>query len=905
MAGGRSLYMVKRNFKALTIFLAIFIGILCVIAIRSHDQQKVGVLDSYIELSFDKGVESKLIQTDNKWEFYWERFLNYSDLNNQTLRPDNRVDISIPWTNYKINGQKISEFGYATYKLNVKVSKEANILSMSIPPISTSYRLYINDKLMMSNGIAGESNAISKPEVRPVIITFIPPAEEFNIIIHQSNFEDINGAVRGLLIGTPEAINKVWDNIQTEDVFLIGSFLIMALYYILIFFLRGKDRASIYFSLLCIIMLIRVSIIDSYFIYNIFSSLPYRVIMLLNYLSIYWAPTIFAIFVFELYPFKLAKQVKMSLLCTSVAQTIFSIVVPVHTVEWIAQIPNCIAVLAILFCLINTLVAVIKGKQCASILFFSCIVVIITLVHDILFKNAYINGKSDLIPYGMFILILGQAVTSTIKFANDYFQLKTITVKLEDMLNTEKEMTEKLTNMDALKDEFLANTTHELRTPLNGIISVVEHVLSDDLEELSKKQKDNLEIILSSARRLSTLINDILDYSKLKHGDVRLLMKSSDLYSCVRVVLEVYEYMLFNKNIRLVNNISKDFKAVYADENRLYHIIFNLIGNAVKFTEAGEISLSSEINDKMAEITIKSTGIGIPQNKLNDIFRSFEQLGASINEQYGGTGLGLSITKKVVELHGGQLWVKAYEGKGAEFIFSIPLANTEAQMSEMDISKVINISPSLVNNLKETQANWIRNGELTIMIVDDEKVNLQTLINMLSAKDYSIIAVGSGSEALAILESGTIPDVCILDIMMPRMSGYEVCKKIREKFSIFELPVIFLTAKYGEADMVKGFEVGCNDFLHKPFATTELLTRVKTLIDLKKSFEKTKWSELAFLHHIKPHFLFNSLNSIATLCNNDPEEAKNRIYSLSQYLRDSFDIDKVDNYVSIEKQKID
>jgi len=234
---------------------------------------------------------------------------------------------------------------------------------------------------------------------------------------------------------------------------------------------------------------------------------------------------------------------------------------------------------------------------------------------------------------------------------------------------------------------------------------------------------------------------------------------------------------------------------------------------------------------------------GISADKLDSIFESFEQAEGSTARKYGGTGLGLAVTKKLVELHGGKIWVESALGKGSKFIFTLPVSKKSA----------ISLSASVANHLSKIQAEstiepeqkiQVKSGiqteskspsdQVKILIVDDEPINLQVLHNYLYSQDYAVIYANSGKEALDFMENGLKPDAILLDLMMPEMSGYEVTEKLREKWQAIELPILLLTAKNQVEDLVHGFKVGANDYMTKPISKMELIARIKTHLSLKK-----------------------------------------------------------------------
>jgi len=401
-----------------------------------------------------------------------------------------------------------------------------------------------------------------------------------------------------------------------------------------------------------------------------------------------------------------------------------------------------------------------------------------------------------------------------------------------------------LQRLDKFKDEFLANTSHELRTPLNGIIGIAESLSDGVAGKLSKQVKTNLNMIAISGRRLSALVNDILDFSKLKHQDIQLQLKPVGLREIVDIVLTLSQTLVAQTSLELTNTISTDLPVTLADENRLQQILHNLIGNAIKFTEGGSIEVSAQVVNQQLQVIVSDTGIGIPADKLERIFESFEQAEGSTARQYGGTGLGLAVTKKLVELHGGKIWVKSTLGVGSQFIFTLPISEEASARQLSVISEPLSTVqiPVAVQQLVDTSVKQPAVSEILstpgqqyqILIVDDEPVNLQVIANFLSLQQhYNIVQATSGMEAIALIKDGLKPDAILLDVMMPKMTGYEVTKKLREKWQLTELPILLLTAKNQVEDLVVGLEVGANDYMTKPVSKKELLARVKTHLSLK------------------------------------------------------------------------
>ena len=402
---------------------------------------------------------------------------------------------------------------------------------------------------------------------------------------------------------------------------------------------------------------------------------------------------------------------------------------------------------------------------------------------------------------------------------------------------------EDLLRLDKMKDEFLANTSHELRTPLGGIIGLAESILGPQ-NPLDEGEQRKLQLIVSSGRRLSSLIDDILDFSKIRNESIQLQQTPVDLHKVVELVCELQRPMLRAKSVDIHNQILVDFPLFSADENRLQQILHNLVGNAIKFTHEGHITIKAQQVDGMVHISVEDTGIGIAKADLARVFLSFEQGDGSIEREYGGTGLGLSVAKQLVELHGGEIDVTSSLGSGSTFHFTLPLTSPAQSTMESKL-RIPRQSPktptglSPIQELSTTRSNKQDAQEESsvlpsLLLVDDEPINLEVLREHLSQEPYHLIFTSSGIEAMEMIEQGLKPSLVVLDVMMPRMSGFEVCEKLRERFSASTLPILMLTAKSQTTDLLKGFAAGANDYITKPFSKNELLARIRTHLGLSQ-----------------------------------------------------------------------
>ena len=426
--------------------------------------------------------------------------------------------------------------------------------------------------------------------------------------------------------------------------------------------------------------------------------------------------------------------------------------------------------------------------------------------------------------YTLYIMIILTIITGYLR----HQKLKLIAKQRE--LEYEKQLALQLKASDRLKNEFLANTSHELRTPLNGIIGIAESLIDGSAGKINQYLNANLTMIVNSGQRLANLVNDILDFSQTEH--ISLQIKSVNIHAITNIILKFNQPLIGDKELELINSVPDNI-FVNVDENRLQQILYNLVGNAIKFTNNGRITVSAKFlkatNSEVA-ITVADTGIGIIPEKIDRIFEAFEQADGSTARIYGGTGLGLAVTKQLVKLHGGTINVKSQLNIGSEFTFIIPFIQSALRTENDTITQPLNPQRYLenINPISSLPTiNYHTTSNNYILVVDDDPINRQVVVNHLTLHNYIIQQAESGPKALEYISKNK-PSLVLLDIMMPQMSGYEVTKKIRETWRADELPIILLTAKTQIDDLVIGLESGANDYLTKPVSKKELLARIKT-----------------------------------------------------------------------------
>jgi signal transduction histidine kinase/ligand-binding sensor domain-containing protein/DNA-binding response OmpR family regulator len=414
--------------------------------------------------------------------------------------------------------------------------------------------------------------------------------------------------------------------------------------------------------------------------------------------------------------------------------------------------------------------------------------------------------------------------------------------RLRTQLTLEQEHAKKLEEVDKMKSNFYANISHEFRTPLMLILGPVEKLASKLADEESKKQTG---LIKGNAKRLLNLINQLLDLSRLEAKKLNLNASLSNIANYVKGLVKEFESIAEQRDVSLKLIIEKESIDAYFDKEKMERIITNVMSNAIKFTpEGGRITVKlSETSHNEVEIIVRDSGIGIPKNELEKIFDRFYQVDGSYTREHEGTGIGLALTKELVELHKGQILIDSVEGNWTEVKFYFPLGrdhltdseiceSSEFELSKFETAEDFEIHESVSEDTVDE--NLI---DKTIVLIVEDNPDVRDYVKDDLKDIYHVEEAANGEQGFRKAQK-CIPDLIVSDIMMPKMDGYEMTRKLRQDEKTSHIPIILLTTKSDRDSKLEGLGLGADDYLTKPFDTQELLARIKNLIETRKILQQ-------------------------------------------------------------------
>jgi len=840
-----------------------------------------------LDLTAWKFADNGAVPLDGEWEFYPNRMLFPEDF--AAMAADGSVPspemIKVPgsWADH------MPVLGMATYRLRIKVDDADAFYGLKTSAIQLSNSIMVNGRTVGQSGIPGEKQhykAVNRPYES--FFALQPGWNEIIVQVANQEFPASSGVIEPIYLGLEEQISGIREKALTHDWIKVTAFLIMGLYFIGLYTQRKKDVSLLVLGLVCVFIALFTSTRGERVFFDVFGEVPFWLYLRVQMLSAICGGMSFFLYAFTAFRPFCSQWTFRAGMAAGAALALWGLLfIPWLATDLYRQMVTIYATFPLIYVIYVFVQAAFRKVEGSLHLAVAAVALnVYVLVQNL---NVYFGVPVDsLPPFEPFVLLLMLALLMSLRFSNAYLKIEELSVQLQ--------------KSDKLKDEFLARTSHEFKSPLHGVMHISRSLLEDARHPPTEEQREKLHLVMSIAERLSRLVYDILDFSKLKQGELAIDPKPVDVRSAVETQVRIYTFLSEAGNTRLVNLVPAQLPYALADESRLSQIIGNLLDNAVKYTKNGSIAVSAAVKSGMIEISVSDTGEGIDPHHLPHIFEAFQTFDET--KENRGFGLGLPIVKQLVELQKGNISVTSSRGVGTTFTFTLPIARDDGRGGRVPADSGPAVHPVKMPEYEfETPYFLNQKGKHTILIVDDQFLNLKVLMDALQPLGHNVIAVKNGYEAIEMLGKPFRIDLVVLDLMMPGMSGYEVCQEIRKTYTLPELPVLMVTAAIGPQDKVAAFRAGANDFLPKPFDLAELKARIGGLLALKDSLAKAVDLEVAFLQsQIKPHFLYNVLNSIVASSYTDVERSRKLTSDLADYLRASFRFSHTEKRVSFEEE---
>lgn len=778
-----------KKYGALYVFLLIVAGIFSQHC-RANDPRypsvsaQKGVLDLR---QVDLAKNSSLLQGD--WGFYWKQLLKPG----QTGTPPAYIKYPERWRDLTLNGQQLPSQGYATYTLTILLPANRPRLSLEVPDVYCAYNLFIDDSLMANNGVPAETKEKAIPFWTTQVVVLPADRDTLQVTLQVANFwHSKGGPYKNIVIGERYKLAVKNRQDRAFDLVLAGCLFMGGLFFFGFFLFGRRDKAILYFSLFCIVYSYRMVGTSLYVLHSVFPELDWFVTVRVEYLCLVLAVALFSRYIRHVYPKDAPRQVVNVITGISLLYGLIILTTPpLFFTQWI----NFFLIIMFLYIGFAFYVCIraVKFKRVgATFALVSCgILLLVFLVINLHYFRLILPSKW-LIFAGYVLFFFLQSLVLSYRFA---FTLNKATEQAQQGLQA--------------KTEFLSTMSHEIRTPLNVVIGMTHLLLRNNPR---KEQEENLNVLLFSANNLLSIVNDILDYNKIEAGKINFETVPMDVNSIARNIIGGLQNKAYEKQIDLIVETESILtRKVSGDPTRLSQVIYNLVHNALKFTEHGSVKLSvkaKSITDTSVtlEFQVADTGIGIAPEKQKMIFERFTQADSSVSRSYGGTGLGLAIIKGILNLQGVALQLKSEPGKGSVFYFTqnFPLTNEPV---EQELKK-----PATKTNVKQLEG-------VSILVVEDNPFNIMVAKSLLEQSGALVDVAGNGVEALEKVAQGKYR-LILMDLNMPVMDGFEATRELRKRGET--IPIIALTASL-PAEVEKEVQAsGLSGIVVKPFNPDEL-----------------------------------------------------------------------------------
>lgn len=861
--------------------------------------------ESYIErgvldLQNWNAEEDSVIQLNGKWEFYQFELIDPKFFNTDA-HSKKYMRVPAVWDDNPSQNEGNIETG--TYRVTIQVREDGRY-GIKVNSIRHASKVFINGIEVGGNGTPSEDDQKYAYREGKYVAFSESKNKEIEIVIHVAKKKHVpnGGIVKPILFGEADQITRMNNQDLLIDSFIFSGFILLAIIFFFNYIQSKKEWHDLYFAIFCLVQGVYVSTQNEKLIYLFYPDISNNVLLSLQLSFINLSVLFFLLFIKDMFrQYYNPKITKAFVVGLCVLAVYFGIpkpsdyygFIPLEFIQILIVSLLALTYLYILIILIRSFINRIEGAEyiLVAAVCFSCY----GLGLGIEFLIEIDVGQ---IPLLLFLLM---SVSLSLFIG---FRRQLAFKKVDDLFR-------ELLVQKQLKNDFLLNTSEELRTPVNGIIHSTNMLMEGIAGPLKKMQQEFVFAINNNGKRLAYLVDDLHDAGS-DMNQFQLKLEPVNL----RVVIEMIEELsIFIKNpdkVSIESRLPLNMHYVLADEKSLKQIMFNLLQNAIKYTDKGKIIVSAEVKENNVYLSVDDTGIGIENQYLERIYDTFYQVPHVKNNKGEGKGLGLSIAKKLITLMAGDIWATSIPGKGTRFTFTLPLYETEIKDPILPANIAGNsneIIPDIRFPMKQTGILLGR-----ILLVDANRQSLVKMTTYLHNYGYTVIACDKSEDALKTLRNEHI-GLAVIELNMPEISGVSLSINIRKEYHLAELPILLLSSSGRLDDIILSLKSGANDVIQKPIIQEEFLSRIQSLLAMREAVQLSVQNELSHYYgQITPHFLYNTLNTVIGLSYENPEKTREALEYLSVYFRSKLDFQKqqamipldeeielVESYLAIEK----
>ena len=683
-------------------------------------------------------------------------------------------------------------FGYATYRLHLYLPDSPPPLSLNIPEFYSSYRLYFNGKLLSKNGVVDTAESVTVPYFDPQIKMLDLKSGKNTIVLQIANFHHHKGGASKLISLQSYDQASYFENLRSSaTLFLVGAFLLSCIFSLTVFLYQRHDWSFLFFGLFALLYIYRLVGADSYMLHDLLENLPWQLTLRLEYFTLYTAVGCFVMYLYYMFRPAVNRYVFISI---SGLSGLMALTIVLPTEIFTALIDYYLYFIALAYVVFTgyflfTTNWLDRNNVVRALSLISLGIVLIFRI------SGYFNLTSQILWvsfFGYTLFILSSAVAIALRFGKNF---EVTSASGEVAINSQR--------------DFLNTMSHELRTPMNVILGMTDFLQNSDLDQ---KQREKVEMIKNNGESLNNILLDVLSFSEMEAGELRLEKKQVNVQECVDVAINLTDKIARKKPIDFEVKLSEEIPdKLVGDPARLKQVFVHLLSNAFKFTDKGTVLLTGNLQDEDSEyatlkFSVQDTGVGIKKSKLNSIFSAFSQAQTGNTRKFGGTGLGLTITQQIIDLMGGTLNIDSTPGKGTRVDFTV----------KMKFPKLLKNSESREDIVKKQEVN----KNLRVLYAEDNPINQKLIKMMVKNMGLDMDLADDGKQAWEMVMKKNY-DIVLMDIQMPEMDGIEATKRILN--DVAERPIIVaVTANAGASDKKRAIAAGMNDFIAKPIKSDTL-----------------------------------------------------------------------------------